>query len=76
MGKAAANEATRIRALLLVYLSAGTTLLAITMMVAPFVFQSMRALNKGNRADRLLSRCPVDHGVVLAPASDANCFRD
>ena len=45
MGKAAANEVRRIRALFFVYLSAGTTLLAITMMAAPFVFQSMRALN-------------------------------
>jgi len=45
MGKAAANEVRKIRALFFVYLSAGTTLLAITIMAAPIGFQSMRALN-------------------------------
>jgi hypothetical protein len=45
MGKAAANEIRRIRALFFVYLSAGTTVLAIAMMAVPFFLQSMRLLN-------------------------------
>jgi len=59
MSKAAANEVRRIRSLYFVYVSAGTTVVAIAMMAAPFFFQSLRALNL--RAV-LLAACPV---VVL-----------
>ena len=63
MGKGAANEVRKVRALFFVYLSAGTTLLAITMMAAPFFFQSMRALNL---KAMLLAACPVVVLLILS----------
>jgi hypothetical protein len=63
MGKAAANEIRKIRAMFFVYLSAGTTLLAIAMVAAPFFFQSMRALNL---KAMLLAGCPALVLLVLS----------
>jgi|tagenome__1003787_1003787.scaffolds.fasta_scaffold17086248_1 hypothetical protein len=63
MSKAATNEVRKIRALFFVFLSAGTTLLAIAMMATPFFFQPMRALNL---KAMILAACPVVVLLVLS----------
>ena len=56
MGKAANNESRRIRERFFSNLSAGTAIVAITMMCAPFFFQSMRELHL---KAIVLTACPV-----------------
>ena len=63
MGKAATNEILKIRARLFNNLSSGTAVVAITMMMAPFFFQSMWGLSvKGI----LLAACPVILLLILS----------
>ncbi|WP_448041539.1 hypothetical protein [Bradyrhizobium liaoningense] len=45
MGKAASNELRKIRALFFVYLSAGSALIAIAMLAAPFFLRSFQTLS-------------------------------
>jgi hypothetical protein len=63
MGKAANNEILKIRARFFNNLSSGTAVVAITMMMAPFFFQSMRELSvKGI----LMAACPVVLLLILS----------
>ncbi|UPK37768.1 hypothetical protein IVB18_10940 [Bradyrhizobium sp. 186] len=63
MGKAANNEIRRIRARFFSNLSAGTAIVAITMMFAPFFFQSMRELHL---KAIVLTACPVILLLILS----------
>jgi hypothetical protein len=63
MGKAANNEIRKIRARFFNNLGAGTAVVAVTMMQAPFFFQSMRELHlKGV----IMTACPVVFLLILA----------
>ncbi|ULK95978.1 hypothetical protein [Bradyrhizobium sp. I71] len=56
MGKAASNELRKIRALFFVYLSAGSALIAMAMLAAPFFLQSMQTLTM---KAVILAGCPA-----------------
>lgn len=56
MGKAASNELRKVRALFFVVLSAGSALLAMAMVAAPFFFQSVQTLTV---KAAILAGCPA-----------------
>ncbi|MDE5443878.1 hypothetical protein GWG65_20990 [Bradyrhizobium sp. CSA207] len=63
MGKAANNEIRRVRARFFGNLSAGAAIVGITMMLAPFFFQSMRELHL---KAMVLTACPVILLLILS----------